>query len=402
MNIANLLEKIDLFDQLVTESGFSRDVKEFLSATATPETRNNLASLRNIAEQLIKSLERIDASDLAAELDNLMPWRDSFTDNDHLTDLRSLVDDPGIPTDQFFNKLQKVLSALDSQITADSTEINTLRNVFNRYKKSSDKLVPEEGRAVMSIVLRDRESIKSIQSFSRALDKWNRNLFIYHQLVSGDAPEAFKILEVQNGSIDLIFDINVDVAIDLAQIFNVALKAFLVYLTYKSRIHEIIPTILANKKLADLEAEREKIVLEGIKVQIHTALLDQHNERRAEDGRINNESIEKKIEQVGNHIADQIIRGNEIKLLAAPEDTDDGTDGEGPASTEINRELRENAQSIRKIEQSLGDEQVKLLIESYKESDNFEGETEISAAVGSTDKRSARKRGTPKSQKKSD
>lgn len=217
MNIANLLEKIDLFNQLVVESGFTRDVTEFTSATATTETSVNLASLRQIAGELLTSLEKIEDTDLRVELINLMPWRDSFLQTDHTTPLRELINDPEVETADFHSRLTRILSKLGSDISSDQSEISALANTFNRYRKEGEDSQADEGRAVMAVVLRDRESIGNLKSFARSVEKWNKTLFMYHQLVSGEPPKEFRILEVQDGSIDIIFDIKADVAIRSCQ-----------------------------------------------------------------------------------------------------------------------------------------------------------------------------------------
>ncbi len=59
MNIETLLEKINLFDQMVIESGFARDVEEYLTTIAQPGVQGNLVALKGIADDLIESLEKI-------------------------------------------------------------------------------------------------------------------------------------------------------------------------------------------------------------------------------------------------------------------------------------------------------------------------------------------------------
>lgn len=155
---------------------------------------------------------------------------------------------------------------------------------------------------------------------------------------------------------------------DLAKIFDIALKSFMLYLAYRAEIHKIIPSVLANRRLDELEEERQQIMLDGIREEIRTALVEQHNERKAADARINDEGIDVKLDQVEGHIADQIIRGNEVKLLAAaPSEVED--DDETSSTEEKNRELRDGFQKVRKLRKSLNENDVKQLLTAYKQKD---------------------------------
>ena len=44
MNIQSLLDKIDLFNELVVESGFKRDLEAYQTALQNAETQTNLIS----------------------------------------------------------------------------------------------------------------------------------------------------------------------------------------------------------------------------------------------------------------------------------------------------------------------------------------------------------------------
>jgi hypothetical protein len=373
MNIETLLEKIDLFDQMVIESGFARDVEEYLTTIAQPGVQANLVALKGIADDLIESLQKIKESGLPEALDILFPKRKVFTEFEHLENLRTIVEDPEMDTATFHAALSKEINALNTEITADKAELTKLREVFSIYVSKDEEVLATEDKAIMAIIFRDLETIKSLKNFARVLERWNRTLLIYHQLVTSESPKDIELLEIQNGSIEVIFDIKADVAIDLVEVFRMGLYAFGMYLSYKAKLHEIIPTFLQNKQLLELEKKREIIMLDSVKDEIAKKLLEQHKLNKKTDKAINNESIDKKIEQVSSLITEQIIKGNELKLLSAPQQEDEEVI-EGEVMPNPSRELRDKSQEIRTLLKQLDEKEVKLLADKYGIKDDDENE----------------------------
>jgi hypothetical protein len=374
MNIETLLEKINLFDQMVIESGFARDVEEYLTTIAQPGVQGNLVALKGIADDLIESLQKIKESGLPEALDVLFPKRKVFTEFEHLENLQTIVEDPEMDTATFYTALSKEITALNNEITADKAELTKLKDVFSIYVTKDEEVLAAEDKAIMAIIFRDFETIKSLKNFARVLERWNRTLLIYHQLVSSASPKDIELLEIQNGSIEVIFDIKADVAIDLVEVFRMGLYAFGMYLSYKAKLHEIIPTFLKNKKLLDLEKTRETIMLDSVKDEVAKKLLEQHKLNKKTDKAINNESIDTKIEQVSSLITEQIIKGNELKLLSAPQQEDEEVI-EGEVVPNPSRELRDKSQQIRTLLKQLDEKEVKLLADRYGIKDDDENES---------------------------
>jgi hypothetical protein len=373
MNIETLLEKIDLFDQMVIESGFARDVGEYVTTIVQPGVQTNLVALKGIADDLIDSLQKIKESGLPETLDVLFPKRKVFTESEHLENLQTIVEDPEMDTATFYTALSKEINALNTEITADKVELTKLRDVFSIYVSKDKEVLAAEDKAIMAIIFRDFETIKSLKNFARVLERWNRTLLIYHQLVSSASPKDIELLEIQNGSIEVIFDIKADVAVDLVEVFRMGLYAFGMYLSYKAKLHEIIPTFLENKQLLELEKKRETIMLDSVKDEIAKKLLGQHKLNKKTDKAINNESIDTKIEQVSSLITEQIIKGNELKLLSAPQqDEEEVIEGEVVPSP--SRELRDKSQQIRTLLKQLDEKEVKLLADRYGIKDDDENE----------------------------
>lgn len=187
MNIQSLLEKIALFKAVVEESGFKRDMEEYESALENAETQSNLASLKDIAEKVRDALQLINDSGLKEAMDIVRPEVKSFTDYDHLAEVQQLIEDPTIETDDFHTKLAAVLSPIVSEIETDSKDLKSREEMFRLYVPNTEGENTEG--AILSVILKDLETISSLKKFARTLDRWNQALLLFHQLVKSDSPK---------------------------------------------------------------------------------------------------------------------------------------------------------------------------------------------------------------------
>jgi len=127
------------------------------------------------------------------------------------------------------------------------------------------------------------------------------------------SPEDIEILEIQNGSIDIIINIDLDIALDLVEVFKIGFKCFLAYLSYKKMILPIANTYLGNKKLIDSEKEREAELLSNIEIAVKGEIEKQHEAAINVDNKIEKNS-DKKIEQISKLVTSHIINGNDIRV----------------------------------------------------------------------------------------
>ncbi len=367
MNIESLLEKIDLFDDAVVESGFMRDVKEYVTTIGQPDTQSNLAALKDIANKVFEKFEQIKESELPEAMDILSPTEETFTDIDTFDELKALIEDPDIDTSTFYSKLNEILTKLRDQIKTDSEKFEELKTTLSIYSKTEVERTAEAGKAILSIVLKDVDTITNLKRFAKTVARWNEALYLYHQLVNGESPKDIELLEVQNGSIDIVFNLDLKVSVDLVQLLDVGLKAFLAYLVYKSKIHEIVAGFAGNAKLIANEKKQEELLLNNVYESLDKTIREQHKDRKRTDKKINSESIDVKVKKVTSLLAEQIIKGNEVKLLAAPkiEEAD-----EEMADLEKPRELREKNARIRKLQKELTSDDIKLLKEKFDLSDD--------------------------------
>lgn len=318
MNIEILQEHINTFTREVIDTGFKRDIDDYISSL--PSAQNNIVALRDIAGKVLIVLDHLYTGDLPDALSVLLPKAGTrpFTEVTHNEKLRTLIENTEIQQPEFFSQLSQILNQLKTQLQANITEIDNINAFIAPYISEDVKRIAKEQFAILAIVFNERNTITSLIQFTKALSAWNRTLPIYHQLLKSESPKDIQIVEIQNGSIEFVVNMNVDVALDLVELFKVGFQVFAAYLSYKKMIKPIIDSYHGNKLLISQEKEREKLLLENIGTAIHQQIETQHKKAKKVDKDVDGTAILKKIEQVTNLIASHIVKGNDLKLLALP------------------------------------------------------------------------------------
>jgi hypothetical protein len=375
MNIESLLERIDLFDELVVESGLLRDLEAYVTAISQPDTQSNLLALKDIARNALESLSRAQEGGVGGALETVLPNHTNFLEDEPEEKLAQLLDDPEVDTPTFFSRLQTILTELNTALKSDKNLLEKRRAVFAPYIEDVTSPSDSSESAVLALVLKDLETVRSLKKFTRALHQWNVTLSIYHQLLSSTSPEDIGLLGVQSGSIDIVFNVDVNVGINLVEVMKLGLEVFGAYLLYKSRVHEIVLSYHGNRKLVAAEKQREEDMLDNVRQAIHNRISEQHKAQKKKDSHISNESVPKKIDEVAETLTQHIIRGNEIRLLSAPVDTaqheDEASNDNEPKTA---RELREKTREVEFLRKQLPEKERKQLLAKFENtSDNESG-----------------------------
>ena len=318
MNIEMLQDYISAFRREIVDSGFKRDLDDYSSSLAA--SQNNIVALREIAGKVLTSLDLIYSGDLPESLARLLPndQLPPFTAVPHNDGLRALIEDTEIALQEFFTQLNQFLNQLKKQIQQNIAEIAKVEEFIRPYISEDTGRIAEDGLAMLAIVFNEQRTITSLEHFSKTLSAWNRVLPIYHQLVKSDSPRDIRIVEIQNGSIDCVVNLDLNVALDLVELFKLGFQVFAAYLSYKHVTRPIIDSYHGNKKLINQEKEREGLLLENIGTVVQRLISKQHKEAKKLDKGVDETAVPKKIEQVSNLITSHITKGNDIKLLALP------------------------------------------------------------------------------------
>jgi hypothetical protein len=365
MNIESILDKINSFESLVIESGLKRDVNDYIQSIQQPQNRN-LVFMKDLASNLLTRLDNIEDNSLNSDLKIILKDSNPFTDLKTISELNSINNDNEIDAENYFQKFNSILSQLFSAIETNKIELDKLNNLLSKYTDESSVTESENEQALMSLIFRDLKTTSSLKEFCKVLTRWNRTLILYQTLLKSESPEDISLVEIQNGSIDVLFNIDIDISINLAEVLKVGLKVYGAYLLYKSkRAREIIDAYMGNKKLIAMEQEREILMLDNIKDSINSKLLEQHKEKLKLDKKIDKVGVDKKIEEISAVITDHIIKGNEIKLLTAPTT-------ESKETNDLPTTLKEDAAIVRTRLKQISKEDKQLLIDKYSLKDDVE------------------------------
>lgn len=357
MNIESLLNKINLFKEFVIESGLKRDLIDYTNAIGQPQNRN-LVFMKGLSETLKNYFFQIKNNSIDSELQIILKDTKPFTTIAVLDELEAINEDPEILPEDYFQKFYDLLERINQLIISNEDEIKTIETIFKKYIKSDENSVIGE-QALVSLVFKDLQSTGNLKEFSKVLNRWNRTLLIYHTLLKSQSPEEISLVEIQNGSIDVIFNIDFDIAVDLTELVKLGLKVYGAYLLYKSKTaREIIESYAGNIKLIKSENDREILMLDNIKDSIKLKVLEQHKDKLLLDKNIEKSGAEKKADEISRIITDHIVKGNEVKLLNASKANEED-------DKIISSELRESTAIVRERYKELDPKDKQLLIEKY-------------------------------------
>lgn len=367
MNIESLISKIELFEDLIIKSGFSRDIQDFIQTIQQGQNRN-LVFMKELSQKVKSKLIESEHYGLDSELQSVLRDTEPFTKLETLSQLDEMDSDAEIIGEAYYGKFNQILNKLIQNIDKNESELDSLLEVFQKYISHEKEYDTEKQQAIISLIFKDLRTTSSLKEFSKALNRWNRMLKVYQTLLTSEAPDEISLVEIQNGSIDVIFNIDFNIGIDLTELITTGVKVYGAYLIYKSKTaKEIIASYMGNVKLIKQEKNREKLMLENIKDSISHKALEQHKERLKTDETIDTTSIEVKIQEVSTVLTDHIIKGNELKLLTPPEVTDE-------EEVNLSDELREETAIVRERFKKLNAKEKQILIDKYtiKEDENRE------------------------------
>lgn len=364
MNIQSLGEIINQFEELIVESGFKRDVNDF--STSLSNNQNNIVALREIAEKILSYLKKIDESDLAENLKKLFPETPKpFTESNHFQNISELLSDNEIPKDQFFQKLQQIINQLKKQLQQNETKVQEIKNFIEPYINRSNKIQAAEERAIVSVIFKEKQTISNLKTFTKTIATWNRILPIYHQILKSTSPSDIEIVEIQNGSVDFLFNFDFDIALNLTELFNEGFKYFLAYVSYKTMSKPISDTFFGNKELEKKQQEIEDGMLDNIENAIAEKIKAQHETAKKNDDKLTS-NVTKMISIVAKLVSSHIINGNDLKLLSIhPSKEVESSEEYHENKNELKNEIKEVSSKVRKALKQLPEEEVKKLLERY-------------------------------------
>ena len=361
MNLKLLSSYLAEVRKTIVDSGFKRDLTDYIASL--PSNEDNIVTLRKMGSDVEHYLETIYNSDTPRYLKALIPddLGQPFTNTDYLTKFHELLSDPSITQEGFYEILNADLTELSGEVDADLEALEALDNFIKPYISSCESNKSTGQGAIVSLIFHDEPTIYSLSHLTKSLAAWNRLLPVYHQLLKEESPEDIRVEGVESGSIDLIINLDVDVSLNLVEAFKVGLRAFAAYLSYKKVLQPYIASYV-NKKLLMLEEEKDRLLLENIGEAVRTKIEEQHALACKNSRHISHEAASKKIEQVAKLFTSHIVKGNDVKLVSLPENSDASVKAKADSEGD---ELRKVSLETRLQLRAIGVEARQELIEMY-------------------------------------
>jgi hypothetical protein len=364
MNISSLIDKINNYKELIIDRGYHRDVQGFSTTLGQPNTNQNLIMIKDIIQKTRAILDGIYQSSVPDDLLILLPQEENYqySRKDYQDRIKSLENDPETNTQDLHTKIVALINDLKIHIQTNTQKINEIENFLLPYYTKENDVVNESGKAIIALIFNNKKFYKTFDELAKTASKWNKAIKIYYQLLQSESPGDIDITSIHDGTLDIIFNINLDIAIDLTEIVKYGLVALGGYLTYLKTAKPIIDSYLGNKKLIDNEHERKKLLLENIHDSVSSLIKKQHEEKVKIDQKINKESVDKKIEEVTRIITEHLIEGNELKLLS----------GNDNKAKELKDEVKEKSQLVKNQYKNIGHDEIKFLTDKYSLKDENE------------------------------
>lgn len=316
MTVRKIIELIDYLKNLLQDKGFNQKLSDYL--VTIQENSTNLVLLKEITDKLINDIISINESDVPVKLERVLvnSKNKPFTEDDFLTQVTDLKTQNFPDAANQYSTLNEIITQLQARITQNITELDSIQKVINPFLTKDFTEIQKENNAIFAIVFNNETSFENLKNLSFELKRWDRGLFLYQQIVSDETPKGFEIIEIDQGSVEIVLNLIFEIANKLLELFKTGFEVYGAYLAYKTIVLGIIKSYRGNEQLIKSEDDREKLLLENIK----KAIKDEIGKQSKKANPKNTEAIEKKIEEVTKLITDHIVKGNSVKLLSAPTD----------------------------------------------------------------------------------
>lgn len=317
MTVRKIIELIDFIKDKIGKANFSTKLQDYL--VTIQNNGNNLVLLKELTDKLIEDYEKLEEEGIPELLKKVLVNKEKpFTDDSFLKQLKTLKEqnypDPG----SHYSTLNSIIIQLQDKINTNIEELDKISTAVRPFLSKDYSELQTETNAIFAIIFNNEQSYNSLKLLSFELKNWDRGLFIYQQIISEETPKPFEIIEIDQGSIEVVLNLLFTVGEKLLDLFKTGFEVYGAYLAYKTVVHEtLLKTFRGNEKLIKSEEEREQLLLENIKIAIREELKNQAKKVKKQ------EALEKKIEEVTKLVTEHIIKGNSVKLLSAPEEKEE-------------------------------------------------------------------------------
>lgn len=317
MTVRKIIELIDFIKDKIGKDNYSTQLQDYL--VTIQNNSNNLVLLKELTDKAIANYESLENDEIPELLEKVLVHTEKPFTNDkflkQLTDLRDKnFPDPGSQ----YKTLNSILTTIQARVNSNIAELDKISTTVKPFLSKDYSELQTDENAIFAIIFNNENSYNSLKLLSFELKNWDRGLFIYQQIISEETPKPFEIIEIDQGSIEVVLNLLFYVGEKLLDLFKTGLEVYAAYLAYKTVVHDsLIKSYRGNEQLIKSEEEREKLLLENVRIAVREELKKQAKKVKKQ------EALEKKIEEVTKLVTEHIIKGNSVKLLSAPEEKEE-------------------------------------------------------------------------------
>jgi hypothetical protein len=141
-----------------------------------------------------------------------------------------LENDPKADTQNLHSQITALINDLNNHIHNNILKVSEIEKFLLPYYNHDNNTNKEN--SVVALIFNNKKFYRNFSELAKTSLKWNKALQLYFQLLKSESPEDIEITSIHNGSFDIIFNIDVNIAIDLAEIVKYGLIALGGYLMY--------------------------------------------------------------------------------------------------------------------------------------------------------------------------
>ncbi|MDI9312801.1 MAG: hypothetical protein QM535_21505 [Limnohabitans sp.] len=317
MTVRKIIELIDFIKDKIGKESFSSKLQDYL--VTIQNNNNNLVLLKELTDKLFAEFKNLEKEEIPELLEKVLVNKEKpFTDDTFLKQLTTLkgqnFPDPGSQ----YNTLNSIITQLQARVNSNIAELDKISITVRPFLSKDYSDLQTETNAIFAIIFNNEQSYNSLKLLSFELKNWDRGLFIYQQIISEETPKPFEIIEIDQGSIEVVLNLIFEVGEKLLDLFKTGFEVYAAYLAYKTVIQETLSkSFRGNEKLIKGEEEMEQLLLENVRIAVREELKKQTKKVKKQ------EALEKKIDEVTKLVTEHIIKGNSVKLLSAPEEKEE-------------------------------------------------------------------------------
>ena len=317
MTVRKIIELIDFIKTTIGIEQYSGRLQDYI--VTIQGNNSNLVLLKEITDKAISDYEKQVEAEIPQLLDKvLVDTEKPFTQTNFYQQLLDLKDANNTEPSTQYAALNSILTQIQTRVNQNITELDKIVTIIKPFLTKDFSKLQNDDNAIFSIIFNNENSYSNLKTLSFELKNWDRGLFIYQQIISDETPEPFKIIEVDQGSIEVVLNLLFEVGEKLLDVFKTGLETYAAYLAYKTVVHDkLLKSFHGNQKLIKLGEEQEKLLLENVRDAVKGELKKQAKKVKK------HEALDKKIEEVSKLITDHIIKGNSVKLISAPKEKEE-------------------------------------------------------------------------------